>query len=248
MTIRQRKILKNLISKYVETKKPVSSQELVKTRNFKVSSATMRNELAALEKAGYITQPHTSAGRIPTEKGYRLYVQELIKKPDLNIKEQQVLKNRMKELEKRQDDIVRTTVRAMAELSDSISLGIKPGERVYRYGISKLLQQPEFADQERVKEIAEFFDDPSQYLDELTHLPANKDGDCCNVYIGEEAHFGQNYTVLVSEFKSGEGKKGYLALLGPTRMNYERNIPMLRYLSKLISGGMMGFLIVITVT
>src|SRR5262252_8563997 len=79
MTDRQKLILSAIVEQYAEVASPVGSQLLAKV--FNVSSATIRAEMAELERLGYITQPHTSAGRVPTDKGYRLYVNNLINSP-----------------------------------------------------------------------------------------------------------------------------------------------------------------------
>ena len=89
---RKVKILKAIIKNYLETGEPVGSRTISKYTDLKLSSATIRNEMADLEELGYIVQPHTSAGRIPTDKGYRLYVDDLMaqKKQELEDRESKV--------------------------------------------------------------------------------------------------------------------------------------------------------------
>lgn len=77
---RKKKILKVIIQNYMETGEPVGSRTISKDPDLKLSSATIRNEMSDLEEMGYIIQPHTSAGRIPSDKGYRLYVDYLMRK------------------------------------------------------------------------------------------------------------------------------------------------------------------------
>ena len=78
---RKRKILKAIIQTYLETGEPVGSRTISKYTDLNLSSATIRNEMSDLEEMGYILQPHTSAGRIPSDNGYRLYVDELMERP-----------------------------------------------------------------------------------------------------------------------------------------------------------------------
>ena len=87
---RKRKILQAIIEEYIDTAEPVSSGNLVKA--LEVSSATIRNEMAELEKIGYLEKPHTSAGRIPSQKGYRYYVDELIRDDKINKREMDIIK------------------------------------------------------------------------------------------------------------------------------------------------------------
>ena len=82
---RKVKILKAIIKNYLETGEPVGSRTISKFTDMKLSSATIRNEMADLEELGYIVQPHTSAGRIPTDKGYRLYVDDMMSEKEQNI-------------------------------------------------------------------------------------------------------------------------------------------------------------------
>ena len=84
---RKQKILKAIIKTYMETGEPVGSRTISKYADLNVSSATIRNEMSDLTDMGYIVQPHTSAGRIPSDKGYRLYVNELMKEKEAEVAE-----------------------------------------------------------------------------------------------------------------------------------------------------------------
>src|SRR5579864_1601623 len=96
---RQAKILAAIVKENCETGQPVASGDLVEKYNFNVSSPTIRNEMQALEKMGYIAQPHTSAGRVPTDKGFRYFVNQLMDKVKLSLKEQEVLKRELLKLQ-----------------------------------------------------------------------------------------------------------------------------------------------------
>ena len=87
LTARRRKILRAIVEHYIETAEPVGSKAIAKLAGLECSSATIRNDMAALEKLGYLEQPHTSAGRIPSSKGYRIYVNELMEHHKLSIQE-----------------------------------------------------------------------------------------------------------------------------------------------------------------
>ena len=94
---RKKEILQAVIDEYINTAEPVSSGTLVKKYGLDYSSATVRNELAELESTGYLDKPHTSAGRIPSEKGYRFYVDELIKEDDISLEEIKYIQNKQHE-------------------------------------------------------------------------------------------------------------------------------------------------------
>ena len=103
MDNRKKKILQAIVEEYINTAEPVSSGSIVKKYGLDFSSATIRNEMADLEKVGYLEKPHTSSGRIPSAKGYRLYVNELLNDQNISIDEikyiQSKLETRVNEIE-----------------------------------------------------------------------------------------------------------------------------------------------------
>lgn len=109
---RKVKILKAIIKNYLETGEPVGSRTISKYADLKLSSATIRNEMADLEELGYIVQPHTSAGRIPTDKGYRFYVDDMMSQKETElVNREQVVTDREKEVESMQGILHRRSIR-----------------------------------------------------------------------------------------------------------------------------------------
>ncbi len=106
---RKEKILKAIIQTYLETGEPVGSRTISKYSDLKLSSATIRNEMSDLEEMGYIIQPHTSAGRIPSDKGYRFYVDQIIQEKDNQV-------NEMQELMIKRVDRVELLLKQMAQI------------------------------------------------------------------------------------------------------------------------------------
>src|SRR3989344_410354 len=98
MDIRKQKILAAIVKEYSETANPVGSKEIMDRYNLKVSSATIRSEMAELEKEGYISQPHKPAGRVPTDKGYRYFVNQLMRRFELSEKERKMLRDELGKL------------------------------------------------------------------------------------------------------------------------------------------------------
>ena len=90
---RKRKILQSIIRDYVETAEPVGSRAVVRKHDLKISAATVRNEMADLEEMGYLEQPHTSAGRIPSERGFRYYVDCMMENENLSEEQMEELRN-----------------------------------------------------------------------------------------------------------------------------------------------------------
>ncbi|MGO4957133.1 heat-inducible transcriptional repressor HrcA [Luteococcus sp. Sow4_B9] len=118
---RKMDVLKAIVTDYVSSKEPVGSKALVERHQLKVSPATVRNDMAVLEEEGYITQPHTSAGRIPTDKGYRLFVDRLATVKPLSAAEKRAIQTFMAgalDL----DDIVTRTVRLLAQVTQQVAI------------------------------------------------------------------------------------------------------------------------------
>ena len=230
ITERQRKILFQIVEEYAETASPVGSVTLAKL--FDVSPATIRAEMARLEVAGLIAQPHTSAGRVPTDAGYRYYVNNLDGVIDNNIdaSERKSLDRGTHALEvlvssqSRADAAIRGAVDALVELTGNLGLGTIGGQ-LYLSGISRLFMQPEFADINRVQSVAKLLDDLEPWLREVAP------GQPLNIFIGHENPIGKNSNVslIISKFRSPYSDNSYIGVLGPTRQNYVKVMNLVRY-------------------
>ncbi|MFI7707017.1 heat-inducible transcriptional repressor HrcA [Nonomuraea sp. NPDC049480] len=114
-------VLRAIVEDYVSTNEPVGSKALAERHNLKVSPATIRNDMAALEEEGYITQPHTSAGRVPTDKGYRLFVDRLSQVKPLSGAERRAIETFLAGAVDL-DDVVTRTVRLLAQLTRQVAV------------------------------------------------------------------------------------------------------------------------------
>lgn len=216
---------------------PVGSVTLAKL--FKVSSATIRAEMAQLESMGFIAQPHTSAGRVPTDAGYRYYVNTLSERPESiaeqplqlanNIndgtsdREQRVLEVRINS-QTRADFAIRGAVDSLVELTGNLGLATI-GDQLYISGIARLFTQPEFLDSERVRAVAKLLDNLEPWLREAAP------GQPLNIFIGQENPVGKTSQValIISRFRSPFSDKSYIGVLGPTRQNYSRVMSLVRH-------------------
>ena len=227
---RQEGILFAIIEEYAEVATPVGSVTLAKL--FNVSSATIRSEMARLEEFGYIAQPHTSAGRVPTDAGYRYYVNTLSENPaaahtidQLRGDSHEVYSpersNRVLEVrissQARADFAIRGAVDSLVELTGNLGLATI-GEQLYISGISRLFTQPEFLDSRRVQGVAELLDNLEPWLREAAP------GQPLNIFIGQENPIGKTSQVslIISRFSSPYSDRSYIGVLGPTRQNYAK--------------------------
>lgn len=126
MDERKKKILQAVIDEYVNTAEPVSSGLLVEKYNLDCSSATVRNELAELEKNGYLDKTHTSSGRIPSEKGYRFYVDELIKDDNISIEEMKYIGSKLDSKVNEIEDLAKITTSTLSEITHYTTVAIGP--------------------------------------------------------------------------------------------------------------------------
>lgn len=121
---RKKRILQAIVEEYIDTAEPVSSGNLVK--ELECSSATIRNEMAELEKIGYIEKPHTSAGRIPSQKGYRYYVDELVRDDKLSKKEMEIIRERLETRVNDLEDLTRIATTTLSELTHYTTIAVSP--------------------------------------------------------------------------------------------------------------------------
>jgi heat-inducible transcriptional repressor len=133
LTRRQEEILSLVVRTYTQGLEPVSSKHLVETFQLGVSSATIRNEMAVLEELGYIAAPHTSAGRVPTEKGYRYFVKYLVNNGDLTSAEQTHITNKFLNLPMVSEQWMRAAATILARTSHSASLVTPPVAETNRF-------------------------------------------------------------------------------------------------------------------
>lgn len=227
MDLRKQKILQAIIERFIETASPIGSKLIYEKYDLDVSPATIRNEMAVLEKEGYIVQPHTSAGRIPTSQAYRLFVDQL----KFNL---QLLNKAKKDIEAvrrryylgKAKEKLHEMVSILANITNNVSFSTMPdNKQLFYMGISNVLRQPEFrADPSSATQVIEVLE--NRFSDLLSQL---KISDEPSFYIGEENIIPeiQSCSLLVQQY-SYKGFKGVMGILGATRMNYAYNMAALK--------------------
>lgn len=234
MNERQQEILKAVVELYTESALPVGSQVLLDNYDFQVSSATLRNDLAALENAGYLYQPHTSAGRIPTTQGYRAYVEEIMGEELLSKREQQQLQSELLMLKAKQARMGRSTAKLLSALSGNLAVtGALDRDEFYDFGMRELIDNPEFQEIDDLCRLVETLDSLDERLETiLGDLPNGE----TRIYIGEENPIREisNCSMIVAPFENSGGR-GILAIIGPKRMHYAKNKSLLEFVQRLLS-------------
>jgi heat-inducible transcriptional repressor len=226
MTDRQFAILTAIIEQYAEIAAPVGSVTLAKL--FGVSSATIRSEMARLEEMGLIMQPHTSAGRIPTDKGYRAYVNNITEAQETELlgldRGARAIEARVATHNDSASRAIRSAVDSLVELTQNLGLATI-GDQLYMSGIGNLFSQPEFMQGNHTQAVARLLDNLEPWLREAAP------NEPLNVYIGSENPIGKTSgaSLIISRFRSPYSDRSYIGVLGPTRQSYGRVMRLVRH-------------------
>ena len=226
---RQEKLLSTIVEQYIATAEPVGSKPLVESGKFDLSSATIRSEMVELEEQGLLYQPYTSAGRVPTEQGYRYYLENiLLPERQINLKEQdqKTLLQYLNKLDVEQLEVViKNLAKELAEMVEgAVVIGFSPNN-VYYTGISNVFRQPEFCQLDTIINM-------SQVIDHL-------DGAMVNIFeqireprifLGSDNPFGRDTGAILTKYQV-KNQSGVFGILGPLRMNYKKGWQMINFLN-----------------
>ncbi len=225
MEERKKLILDIIIKEHIATGAPVASSVIVEKYHIPVSSATVRNDMAELEEDGWIIQPYTSAGRIPTEKAYDQYCKE-IAATELSKDDTQTLK-----IANPEDEIAaKHSAKQLASMSGLAVVWAFHKYNVYYTGISNLLQQPEFNQPQLVYDISSIMD----RIDDIVGEVFDDVGFEPQIMIGRESHFGIFSGTIMSRYQAKD-RVGLIGLIGPVRMDYALNKARIDFLIKELS-------------
>jgi heat-inducible transcriptional repressor len=213
---RQQDILVAAVAEYIATAQPVSSQCLQEEYDFDISQATIRSELQELSELGYLVQPHTSAGRVPTDKGYRFFVDGLRgkkkAKPFAGIHA------------KEQDNLVvlQELAKQMSSLTSLLAF-VHVENILWKEGWEEVLQEPEFQESMVLRNFTHFVEDIEENMENFSA------SEQVQIYIGRENPFSkiQDFSIMVADYALAPRKKCTVTLLGPKRMAYDKNIRLL---------------------
>ena len=234
LTERQKNLLSVVVKEYTETAVPVGSKHIAKKYGFDLSSATIRAEMNDLENAGYLFQPHTSAGRIPTDAGYRYFVEKIMPDRELSKAEQKKLQAELLKLKTKNTRLERTAAKLLSGLSGNLAIsGVIGKDEFYDFGMRELLDEPEFREMDDLCRLAETLDFIDERVDQL--VGRLKDNEV-KIFIGKENPIKEisNCSMMVSPYRTKSGEKGILALIGPKRMRYAKNKSLINYMKKLL--------------
>ena len=242
---RQNNILRGVIETHIETTQPVGSRSIAEKYAFSFSPATIRHEMGALEEMGYLTHPHTSSGRLPTDHGYRYYLDhtsfESVPEEPWGCLDQELAAGAAEE---RLEEFLDHVSLLLASRSQEIALTLTPSgdpeasekparRKLSLQGLPYMLEKPEFQDVKKVRNLLGFFEEKTTLTRwVLTHADA---GHVCVAVGREHAHEAlEDCAIVTARYGAGEGHQGVIAILGPKRMAYRQIIPLISRMASLV--------------
>ncbi len=231
-TDRKTKVLDIILKKHIEWAEPVGSKYISEILG--VSSATVRNIMSDLEDDGYLEQPHTSAGRVPTERAYRTYVNSLFQERENILNEIRLLNEELFSRYQKYNDLIEKTSYYFSKLTHYTSFVVYPKDHLYMDGAFHMLEQPEFASLPKIKKILKTLDEKERMLN---HMNMYIESGVLKVLIGRENHLDgfESCSIITSSYKVNGKVVGGIGVIGPIRMNYKRIVPMVKYISDSVS-------------
>lgn len=240
LTDRQKDLLKGIIEQFVKTGEPVGSEVIEKNYSLGVSPATIRNEMVRLTEGGFLKQPHTSAGRIPTSMGYRIYISELMKEKDMPVSAEVAIKENLWQQRYQETRLLREAVKALAARLQMLSLAVDEQGDVFYSGAANILDFPEFEDIDVARFVLSLFDEYPT-LQQIFGQAVGSDP--LHILFGDELGYEHlNPTSFVfCKFHGKSDKEGIVGVIGPARMNFPVVLPYVRYTSNLIEEALRSY-------
>ncbi len=231
---RKERVLGIVVNEYIKTVSPISSALIAEEHHLDLSPATIRNILAELEEDGYLTHPHTSAGRLPTDAGYRYYVDNLMREIQLLEGEKVRIKAEYQQEASELESLLEKTSQVISQLTHYTAIiSVDEKSKLFCRGTSLVAGYPEFHDFKKIKYLLEILEEKEQIWEVIDRNLEKK----IEIYIGHEIACSnmEGCSLAVSSYKKDNGPSGRIAILGPTRMDYERVVSTLDYFSDLMN-------------
>lgn len=233
---RQRQLLKAIIELYVKSGEPISSDLIEKSYDLGVSPATIRNEMVRLTDAGFLKQPHTSAGRVPTAMGFRLYVNELMQERQVPIVDEVSIRQQVLDARAQFDRMMQIATRALAKKCATLAVAVA-NDDLYYAGAAYILDLQEFYDIDVTRFVLGLFDENPR-LREI--IGRGVGSDPVHILFGEDMEFEYlKPTGFVFTRYSTDANGGVLGVIGPARMNFSLVLPYVKYVRDLVTEAML---------
>lgn len=227
LTSRQTQILKALIDEYIETAEPVGSSQLEKKYNLGVSPATIRNEMNLLTKSGFLRQPHTSAGRVPTSGAMKFYVDQLMEEKQMSLADEVKAKEEVWDERGNFEKFVNEMTHSLADRTGNMAITVTEDGNVWQAGHANIFSYPEFENIAACASLFGFMDEDEQLIDLFfNRFPIETPFD---VLFTEDMGFRHLPIGIVAAHFKVKGKNGAIGVIGPVRQSYSSLVPTIRY-------------------
>ncbi len=222
---RQCVVLNAVVARHIRTARPVSSADIAAELDLDISPATVRSDMLQLDETGYLDQPHTSAGRVPTDRGYRFFVDHMNEAYPLEARERALIDRVFASRET--DEFIHELPQAVARVAKTfVTAGFFNDHRSYAAGFEEMFDEPEFDDTEYVRTFGRLADRLDNGLGAMIRaLDRDLDDEIMRIYIGDENpyHAARAYAMIATSWRRSDGERGYLVFIGPKRTNYPKH-------------------------
>lgn len=231
LTQRQIDILKHIIREYIDSAEPVGSETLEKKYDLGVSPATIRNEMAEMVRLGYLSKPHASAGRIPSSKAMKFYVNELMREKELSVADEVKSKEEVWDSRGESSKFLRDVTRHLAERTKALAFATTEEGDIFYSGYSNILRMPEFYDISITENFLNMLDDFTCFSN-----VCSKNENDFGILLGEEfeEELLRPYGFIYSKFETRGQHSGSVGVVGPIRLKYDNIVPYVRRYGNLI--------------
>lgn len=232
LTQRQVEILRSIIEEYITSAEPVGSETLEKKYNLTASPATIRNEMVRLTDMGYLQKPHSSAGRMPTSKGMKFYVDDLMKEKELSTVEEVSLKEQVWDEREQASTCLREVVRSLAQKTGNVAIAVTDEGGLIAAGYANILKMPEFYDMRTTEALLSILEEE----DYIRNLFQEDHGGEIHILLGDDLgpRLQGPYGFVYAKYTTPMQHTGEIGVIGPARQNYSQVVPTVRYFKELI--------------
>ncbi|MBI5700409.1 hypothetical protein HZC34_01010 [Candidatus Saganbacteria bacterium] len=234
---RRQAILEAIVRDFVDTAEPIGSFAISRHYLKDVSPATVRNEMKELEQTGYITHPHTSSGRIPTDNGYRYYVDNIMETKNISGHDISLIKNGIKKIGSGIEDIAHGTVKLLASILNYAAVFVSFGKKkvVQAAGISNMLKHPEFQKIDYARHVVETVEREDMIARAIYEYSKASN---ITIKIGNENQYKdmKDMSIVVVKYDLQGMEPGAIGIVGPTRMEYAKVKSVLNCIGETLNG------------
>lgn len=232
MTERQKKLLEAIINEFIESAEAVGSMNIVNKYGWDISSATIRNEMAELMRQGYLKKPHTSAGRVPTTLAYKEFAEDLVNEINdvaLEVTLSSLIRQKLFKQRFDLDELIYTALQELVGETNTVAMALFGG-RVYHAGLARIPTLPEYKQVKGLCNLIEVIEDRITLKEILT---SNYQNGKVRVLFGSDTNLKafEGTVIVYSLVNLYDNRKGYIGVIGPERMDYQRVVPTVDFVA-----------------